>query len=144
MQSKLTHKKASFTTREAATDIQICGTVVPKGTSLMIMPCAIHLNPLIWGPDPEKFDPDRWDNLTGEAAKPHSFATFGMGPRGCPGQVYTRLEFKAVIVAVMRRFKFYEIRRDGEVPLVNPSVVLRPKGGMTVFAQNIGVEKKGF
>lgn len=107
----------------------------------MIMPSAVHFNPLIWGDRADEFDADRWDRLTGEAAKPHSFATFGMGPRGCPGKVYTRLEFKAVIIALMRRFRFFDIKRDGEVQLVNPSVVLRPKGGLRVFAQRIDPER---
>lgn len=115
---------------------------MPKGTSLMIMPCAVHFNPLIWGPRAEEFDPDRWDNLTGEAAKPHSFATFGMGPRACVGKVYTRLEFKAVIIALMRKFRFYEVKIDGEVPLVNPSPVMRPKGGLKVFVRRIGTAEK--
>ena len=108
----------------------------------MIMPCAVHFNPLIWGPRAEEFDPDRWNNLNGEAAKPHSFATFGMGPRGCPGKVYTRLEFKVVIMALVRKFRFYEVKIDGEVPLVNPSVVMRPKGGLRVFMQRIGAVEK--
>ncbi|SPO01403.1 related to benzoate 4-monooxygenase cytochrome P450 [Cephalotrichum gorgonifer] len=128
---------ATFATREAARDIEICGTVIPKGTSLMLMPCATHLNPLIWGPRAAEFDPDRWDSLQGEAAKPHAFAAFLMGPRGCPGQVYTRLEFKVMMIAFVRKFRFYAVEREGEVPLVNPSVVLRPKGGLRVFAQRI-------
>ena len=129
--------KATFATREAARDVEICGTVIPKGTSIMLMPCATHLNPLIWGPRAAEFDPGRWDNLEGEAAKPHAVATFLQGPRGCPGQVYTRLEFKAMIISLVRRFRFFEVGREGEVELVNPSVVLRAKGGLKVFAQRI-------
>ena len=99
----------------------------------MLMPSAIHQNPRIWGDSVDEFDPDRWDRLEGEAAKSHAFAAFLMGPRGCIGQVFTRLEFKIMLIAVIRRFEFDAIEK-GEVPLVNPSVVLRPKGGLRVFA----------
>jgi len=59
-----------------------------------------------------------------------------MGPRGCIGQVFTRLEFKIMLIAVIRRFEFDAIEK-GKVTLVNPSVVLRPKGGLRVFAHRL-------
>ncbi|CAI4213054.1 unnamed protein product [Parascedosporium putredinis] len=127
---------ATFATRESINDVEICGTVIPKGTTLMLMPSAIHQNPRIWGDSVDEFDPDRWDRLEGEAAKPNAFSAFFMGPRGCIGQVYTRLEFKVMMIAIIRRFEFDAIEK-GEVPLVNPSVVLRPKGGLRVFAHRL-------
>ncbi|PKS05911.1 hypothetical protein jhhlp_007742 [Lomentospora prolificans] len=117
-------------------DVEICGTVIPKGTTIMLMPSAIHQNPRIWGDSVDEFDPDRWDRLEGEAAKSHSFAAFFMGPRGCIGQVFTRLEFKIMMIAIFRRFEFDAIEK-GEITLVNPSVVLRPKGGLRVFAHRL-------
>lgn len=128
--------KATFATRESINDVKICGTVIPKGTTLMLMPSAIHQNPRIWGDSVDEFDPDRWDRLEGEAAKPNAFSAFFMGPRGCIGQVYTRLEFKVMMIAIIRRFEFDAIE-EGEIPLVNPSVVLRPKGGLRVFAHRL-------
>ena len=73
--------KATIIPREAACDLVIQGIPIEKGTTLMIMPDVIHKNPLVWGEDVEDFNPDRWDNLSAEAADAYAFASFSNGPR---------------------------------------------------------------
>ncbi|KAF9773665.1 hypothetical protein IL306_008479, partial [Fusarium sp. DS 682] len=49
---------------EALEDIVIAGVKIPKGTTVQLVPAMTQLNPEIWGPDVDVFNPDRWDNLT--------------------------------------------------------------------------------
>ncbi|OIW35435.1 cytochrome P450 [Coniochaeta ligniaria NRRL 30616] len=117
--------------RVAVEDVVIQGVPIPKGTELLISPAAIHFNPLIWGPHADVFDPDRWDRLEGDAADVHAWGPFLQGPRGCIGRTLAWLEFKGVVVELVRRFRFERLV-EGEVRLVNPSPVLRPRGGLRV------------
>jgi cytochrome P450 len=99
-------------------------------------PAVIQHNPTIWGEDCNEFDPDRWDRLEGEAADAHAFAAFMQGPRTCIGKVMTVIEFKVILIEMVSKFDF-EIMETGEVELVNPSPLLRPKGGMKVRARRV-------
>lgn len=109
----------------------IQGVPIRKGTEILICPAAIHRNPRIWGPDADEFDPARWDKLEGDAADVHAWAPFLQGPRACIGRTLAWLEFKAVVVELVRRFTFERIM-EGKIGLVNPSPVLRPAGGLRV------------
>ena len=107
------------------------GVLIPKGTTVLTMPAAVQHNPSFWGPNADEFDPDRWDNLSGEAADPYAFAAFSQGPRICIGRQFTVLEFKSIIIELVSKFRFEKVG-EGEVELINPSVLLRPKGGLKI------------
>lgn len=94
----------------------------------MIMPQAIQLNPRIFGDDVDCFNPDRW---TRQSLDAHAFAAFLHGPRQCIGRVFSMLEFKIILIEIISKFSFDSLETD-EVVLINPSPLLRPKGGMKV------------
>ncbi len=70
--------------REAVADVEIDGVLIPKNTALIVVPQPIHENPLVWGADAAEFNPERWANLTGDAATPYAIESFINGPRVCP------------------------------------------------------------
>ncbi|KAK1753620.1 cytochrome P450 [Echria macrotheca] len=122
--------------RQAKTDITIANTLIPRGTTLTLMPSAVQLNPLIWGPDAETFNPDRWDVPSDRDV--HAFAAFSQGPRQCIGRVFSMLEFKILIIEMAARFQFEQFGTEGDkIQLVNPSPLLRPKGGLRVRVSRI-------
>ncbi|OIW30733.1 cytochrome P450 [Coniochaeta ligniaria NRRL 30616] len=125
------HCPAISAPREAGEDVVIRGVLIPKGTTVHTMPAAVQHNPSIWGPNTEVFDPDRWDNLSGEAADTYAFAAFSQGPRICIGRVFTMIEFKAIMVEIVSKFRFEKVGK-GDIELINPSVLLRPRGGLKV------------
>ncbi|KAK2758885.1 cytochrome p450 [Colletotrichum kahawae] len=123
--------------RESIQDVEICGTVFPKGTSFMMMPTIINLNPTIWGEDVNEFKPDRWDNLTGTAADPHAMSTFLYGPRSCIGRVFAMLEMKMLLVEVLPKFRFETAIDLKDIVLVNPSPALRVHEGLQMRVHRI-------
>ncbi|TFY66527.1 hypothetical protein EVG20_g4563 [Dentipellis fragilis] len=57
---------------------------VPGGTPLMYFPLLMQRNPTLWGPDAERFDPERWldpQRLARYTANPLMFQPFSAGPR---------------------------------------------------------------
>ncbi|KAK0704317.1 cytochrome p450 monooxygenase [Lasiosphaeris hirsuta] len=110
--------------RYTAEDIVVSGVLVPKGTTITLMPSVIHHNPGIWGDDADEFKPERWDQ---DGRDPHAFAPFLQGPRQCIGRAFAMLEFKIIMVEMVRKFLFEDAQADQELVLVNPSNILLPK-----------------
>lgn len=108
---------------------------IPKGTALNTVPMVPHMNTHIWGPDAEEFDPDRWDNLKGDAASPYAFETLANGPRICIGKQFAILQMKTVLIEMVRNFVFEPV--DLITAYENPAIVLKPKGGLKVRVRRI-------
>ncbi len=125
--------------REAIEEVVIQGVKIPKGTTLLGSPAVLHRNPKIWGDDCDEFRPDRWDKLEGLAADPWAFAAFSQGPRVCIGKMLTMMEFKLVLLEIVSKFEFEALGDvGGNIELVNPSPLLRPKGGLKVRVKWLG------
>lgn len=73
----------AFLNRKTQNDYNIPGTkdVIEKGTSIIIPILAIQRDPQYY-PNPEKFDPDRFDAKNRDAM---TWLPFGDGPRNCIG-----------------------------------------------------------
>ncbi|KAG2364263.1 cytochrome P450 [Suillus spraguei] len=90
---------------------------IAKGTSITIPAAAINRSPAIWGPDAKEFKPDRWlteDGITGKAKEVQGhrhLLTFSDGPRACLGKDFAIVEFKTVLLVLVKSFVFE--MRDG-------------------------------
>ena len=58
--------------------------MIPKVTEIALFFSVLGRNPKIW-PDPEKFDPDRFDLEESRSRHPFAFSMFSAGPRNCIG-----------------------------------------------------------
>lgn len=96
----------------------------------------VNLSRKVWGDDATEFVPERWDRLEGEAATAYSVMSFLAGPRQCIGKQYAAVEVKVLLARVVAGFRLLpgeELeRRRMHVPLRNPGIVLRPRGGLRV------------
>ena len=57
---------------------------MPGGTTIAYLPLLVQRNKALWGPDADKFDPERWlqpDRLARYVANPTMFTPFSAGPR---------------------------------------------------------------
>lgn len=59
---------------------------IPKGTKVWIPIFGIQLDPRFY-PNPEVFDPDRFNDDAVAARHPMTYLPFGDGPRNCIGKL---------------------------------------------------------
>lgn len=126
------HPPVVLTVREAARDTTILGTLIHKGTRIVLSPYAVNMSASLWGPDPEAFDPERWlGNNNGGAESNYSFLTFLHGPRSCIGQAFAKAEFACLVAAIVGRFEFVLANPDEEVK-IQGGITNKPRDGVPV------------
>ncbi|XP_039312723.1 cytochrome P450 6k1-like [Solenopsis invicta] len=103
---------------------------LPKGTLITIPLLGIHRDPSIY-PDPDKFDPERFNADKVEKRHPYAFIPFGEGPRNCIGSRFGYLQTKVGLVYLLSKYKF-KLHSRTPVPLVfsERSAVLATKSGV--------------
>lgn len=113
--------------RKASQDFEIDGYKIKKGWSLNLDVVSIHHDPEVF-PDPQKFDPSRFD----APLKPFSFLGFGSGPRMCPGMNLAKLEICVFIHQLVIRYKWKPLEKDDSV---QPTLVRMPKNKYPVMVE---------
>ena len=84
------------------------GVIIPPGSVVSMSAWVLHQNEDLF-PEPEKFDPGRWDPRrdSGEAvrARERALVPFSRGTRACIGQNLAMCEMFCTIAALFRRFE---------------------------------------
>ncbi|XP_074566270.1 cytochrome P450 714B3-like [Curcuma longa] len=102
----------AFVAREALRDVDLTGLRVPAGVNIYVPVTVLHHDSSIWGPDPHRFDPDRFARSSSSSTTaagcrpPHTYLPFGAGPRTCLGQNFAMAELKVVLSLLLLRFDF--------------------------------------
>jgi cytochrome P450 len=91
--------------RSTRNDEIINGYNIPAGSWLEVSIWGIHHSAAVW-PEPEIFDPRRFDVPAGQFPGGHRYAwmPFGAGPRACIGMQIAMLEIPIVIAAILQAF----------------------------------------
>lgn len=123
---------------------------IPVGTVVTVAGGVIHRSKEVWGPDADKFDPDRWfhDKETrqkidplGGSGDPYAVMSFTYGPRACIGERFARGEMLTLMAQLVGRFewKFKGIGPRGDKPMrVVYGVTSSPVGGgVTMYAKKV-------
>ncbi|CAH1168644.1 unnamed protein product [Phyllotreta striolata] len=89
-------------TRVCVSDYQIPGTdvIIEKDTPVIIPILGYHFNPDYF-PDPDKFDPDRFEGNV----KYEGFLPFGDGPRNCIGERLGVMQVKLGVAVLLKNFE---------------------------------------
>ncbi|KAG1901359.1 cytochrome P450 [Suillus fuscotomentosus] len=106
---------------------------IAKGTLITISIAEINRSSAIWGPHAKEFKPDRWlteDGIGGKAKEVQGhrhLLTFVDGPRTCLGKDFAIVEFKTVLLVLVKNFVF-EMRDGPDTPVETVRGVLpRPR-----------------
>ncbi|KAM3420893.1 hypothetical protein BST61_g4128 [Cercospora zeina] len=88
--------------------IQIHNIPLPPGTRVGCNPISLHRNPIIFGPEPENFVPERWlvqdDGKTLREMERYNL-TWGGGARTCPGRNLAQMILCKVVGTLLREFE---------------------------------------
>lgn len=100
------HSPAPVTGRICNATYKVPNTdiIIQKGNKVRISILGIHRDPEYY-PDPETFDPERF-NEENKAKRPNfSFLPFGEGPRICIGSRFGLLQTKVGLASIIKNFK---------------------------------------
>ncbi|XP_055934616.1 cytochrome P450 4C1-like [Argiope bruennichi] len=90
--------------RKLNEDINYNGMFIPRDTELHCNIISVHRRDDIY-PNPEVFDPERFQPENSLDRHPYAFIPFSAGPRNCIGQKFALLEEKVVVSNILRHFK---------------------------------------
>lgn len=116
-----------FFGRQAIADVTIGGYDLPRNQVVLISSYALHHRAEIW-PDPERFDPSRFEPMAEEKRHKQAYLPFSAGPRTCIGNLFALMEGPIVLATILRRMDL-ELTTDAVIE-PEASATLRPKGGM--------------
>jgi cytochrome P450 len=120
--------------RLAARDLEFAGYRIPAGARVLFSIFLTHRHPQYW-PEPNRFDPERFNPATHPSPAPFTYLPFGGGPRFCIGAQMAQIESKVVLARLLQKFNFQLLSgraalRMGATLEPNPSprfkVSLRP------------------
>jgi cytochrome P450 len=121
-----------LSSRRALAEDVVCGTTIPKGASVNIMPWVVHRHRRLWD-DPERFDPDRFSAERSPGRPRFAYLPFGGGPRVCIGQVLAMNEAILVLAALAQAYAPRLAPDANVVPAAN--ITLSPRHGLKMILE---------
>jgi cytochrome P450 len=113
--------------RRALAADNVAGFEIPAGADVMICPYTLHRHPDFWD-DPERFDPERFQQEKVAERHRYAYIPFGGGPRFCIGSNLGTMEAVFAAAMVARDFRL-ELQPGREV-VGDPLLILRVKDGL--------------
>ncbi|XP_072523012.1 cytochrome P450 4F3 [Salminus brasiliensis] len=99
------HPPVTTITRYYSQDMSVPGgCTIPQGNICLISIYGTHHNPEVW-PNPEVYDPMRFDPENSKQRSSYAFVPFSAGPRNCIGQSFALAEIRVVLALTLRRFR---------------------------------------
>jgi cytochrome P450 len=114
-----------FMARQARQGCPMRDKQVPAGATVIVSPWLIHRH-RGWWPEPDAFNPDRYQaDAAGESLK-QAYLPFGMGARVCLGASFALQEAALVLSSVVRHWRLEPV----------PGHVAQPVGRLTIRSAN--------
>uniref|UniRef100_A0A8D0DK97 Cytochrome P450 family 4 subfamily F member 22 n=1 Tax=Salvator merianae TaxID=96440 RepID=A0A8D0DK97_SALMN len=129
------HPPVTAVSRCCTEDVKLPnGWVIPKGITCLISIFGTHHNPAVW-PEPEVYNPYRFDPKSSQNYSPLAFVPFSAGPRNCIGQNFAMSELKVALALTLLQFtvrldKNKSVRRK-------PALILRTENGLWLQVEQL-------
>jgi cytochrome P450 len=109
-------------TRTVSTSTRLGEYPIAAGTALFYSPYIIHHRGDLY-PEPERFDPDRWERVPPPPR--HAFIAFGHGPRKCIGDTFGLTEATLALAGIVSRWHLEPVPDERVRPAI--AFALRPR-----------------
>ncbi|WP_247730714.1 cytochrome P450 [Halovivax limisalsi] len=106
--------------------VEVGGYEIPADAEVLCSVWNVHRDSRFYD-EPERFDPDRWADTT-PRERGYAYVPFGAGPRICIGRHFARLEMKATLATLGRRFAFDAV---GDLAF-DPQMTTQPDGPVRI------------
>ncbi|MCA9314181.1 MAG: cytochrome P450 [Planctomycetes bacterium] len=115
--------------RKAIAEDVVDGFRLPRGMLVTTSQWLVHRHPT-WWPDPERFDPGRFDAEPSANRPRFAWFPFGGGARVCIGRQLALLEAPLILATILQS---YTVRPSGPRPEPDPTFTLRPRGTLPLL-----------
>lgn len=125
--------------RTAGKDYPVAGTnyIIEKGSFVFIPVYGIHHDPEIY-PEPDKFDPERFNEENVQSRPNYTFLPFGEGPRACIGIRFGMMQTRVGIVTLLNNFRFSSTdQTPDKIEFLPSSPIVTAKGGVILKVENL-------
>ena len=103
------------------------GRAVRPGAQIVLSPWHLHRHDRIW-PNPDDFDPARWQTEANRAHARDAYMPFSAGPRVCTGAGFAMAEGVLLLAVLARSFRFETVA--GRVPVPVAHLTVRARDGI--------------
>lgn len=108
--------------------------IIPKNSSIIIVPYVMHRSVQRWGPDAGVFRPERFDrNDPAQDSRltnhPYLYLPFSQGQRNCIGRLFADTEQKVVLAHLIQNFTWQSVQQEKELEL-QPELIMKPGKGV--------------
>lgn len=111
--------------REASRVETFRNRLVVRGAQIVISPWHMGRHTAHW-PEPDTFDPARWDTEGGRQASRQAWHPFSAGRRVCPGAGFAMTEAALMLASVLARFRVEVV----DVPVPVAHLTIRSQDGI--------------
>ncbi|MDO5631386.1 MAG: cytochrome P450 [Paracoccus sp. (in: a-proteobacteria)] len=98
------------------------------GAQIVLSPWHLHRHDRIW-PDPDSFDPERWDRPDNRHAARSAYIPFSVGPRVCPGAGFAMAEGVLMLALITRQF---HLSPGAQAPIPQARLTTRGQNGIRI------------
>ncbi|KAJ8959326.1 hypothetical protein NQ318_022012 [Aromia moschata] len=111
--------------------------VIDEGTMVMVPIWGIHCDPEYY-PDPEKFDPERFNEENKSKRPQFAWLPFGEGPRICIGLRFGMMQTKIGLITLLKQFKI-GLNDGTKYPMVysKSGIIAAPEGTILIDLHEI-------
>ncbi|XP_011705721.1 PREDICTED: cytochrome P450 9e2-like [Wasmannia auropunctata] len=108
-------------------------SVIVEPNDILLFPAySLHRDPKYF-PNPDKFDPERFNEENKNNILPCTYIPFGHGPRKCIGNRFVLMETKILIAHLLQKFTFKTTDKTVEpVVFTKKEFILKPVGGFWI------------
>ena len=114
--------------RRCVQESTVAGYRIPIGTWVYVFPYVIHRDQR-WFPDPESFEPDRFDPKNSKRLDRLAYIPLGMGPHVCLGRALATIILTSILARILQEFRLELPIGQTEIAS-QVGIVIKPANGL--------------